>query len=218
MFLDTANLEEIEKNVKLGFFKGVTTNPTLLLKEKEERFQHIDNVLERDVDLVFVQVIGDTIEEFYEDYDKICKINPSKNVGIKVPMNTIGMQFVKEIKAKSPERSILGTAIYSADQGILSSLVGCDYIAPYVNRMSNNNLDPYASISQMRQFIDDRSLKTKIMAASFKNTNQVIDALMAGAHTATIPADLVEKMVNKELAVNAINVFNEHGRELQKNQ
>src|SRR5699024_1762281 len=122
-----------------------------------------------------------------------------------------GIQFVKEIKAKNPGVQILGTAIYSADQGILASLIGCDYIAPYVNRMSNNNLDPYAAIAQIRQFIDERGLKTEIIAASFKNSNQVVDALIAGSHTATIAADVVDAMIEKELATNAINVFNEHG-------
>ncbi len=216
MFLDTGNIEEIERGIKLGIFKGVTTNPTLLLREKEERFQHIYKILEKDVDLVFIQLIGDSKQELYEDYKKIQGIKTHKKIGIKVPMNLDGLEFIKELKKECPEQIILGTAIYSADQGILASLAGCDYIAPYVNRMLNNGLDPYHAISQVRKFIDERSLDTKIMGASFKNSNQVVDTLMAGAHTATISMDVVQKMINKELAINAIKVFNDHGKELDQ--
>lgn len=216
MFLDTANIDEINENLPLGIFKGVTTNPTLLLKEKKERFSHIDTILASEVELLFVQVIGETVEELMGDYVEIRNIQTDKKIIIKVPMNTTGLEFVKIIKQKYPEQLVLGTAIYSSDQGILSAVVGCDYLAPYVNRMSNNNLDPYTSIAQMRNFIDDRQLPTKIMAASFKNANQVVDSLTAGAHTATIPAEIVNQMMNKELALNAIRVFNSHGQELNK--
>lgn len=216
MFLDTASIDEINEKLPLGIFKGVTTNPTLLLKERKERFSHIDTILVSDVELLFVQVIGETVEELYKDYTDIQNIQTEKKIAIKVSMNTIGLEFVKIIKQKYPEQLVLGTAIYSSDQGILSSVVGCDYLAPYVNRMSNNNLDPYTSIAQMRNFIDDRQLPTKIMAASFKNANQVVDSLTAGAHTATIPAEIVDQMMNKELALNAIKVFNDHGKELNQ--
>lgn len=216
MFLDTANIDEINDNLLLGIFKGVTTNPTLLLKEKKERFSQINNILATDVEVLFVQVIGETVEELIEDYNKIRNIQMDKKIVIKVPMNTIGLEFVKNIKQLYPKQLVLGTAIYSSDQGILATVVGCDYLAPYVNRMSNNNLDPYTSIAQMRKFIDNRQLPTKIMAASFKNANQVVDSLIAGAHTATIPAEIVDQMMNKELALNAIRVFNNHGQELNK--
>lgn len=216
MFLDTANINEINEKLPLGIFKGVTTNPTLLLKEKKERFRHIDTILTSEVELLFVQVLGETVEELYKDYTDIRNIQTEKKIAIKVSMNTTGLEFVKTIKEQYPEQLILGTAIYSSDQGILSAVVGCDYLAPYVNRMSNNNLDPYTSIAQMRNFIDDRQLPTKIMAASFKNANQVVDSLTAGAHTATIPAEIVDQMMNKELALNAIKVFNDHGKELSE--
>lgn len=216
MFLDTASIDEINEKLPLGIFKGVTTNPTLLLKENKERFSHINTLLASDIELLFVQVVGETIEELKKDYITIRNIETYKKIIIKVPMNTTGLEFVKITKQSYPEQLILGTAIYSSDQGILSAIAGCDYLAPYVNRMSNNNLDPYRSITQMRKFIDDRQLTTKIMAASFKNANQVVDSLTAGAHTATIPAEIIDQMMNKELALNAIKVFNGHGQELNK--
>lgn len=216
MFLDTASIDKINEKLPLGIFKGVTTNPTLLLKENKERFSYINTILASDVELLFVQVIGETVEELKRDYTKIRNIQTDKKIAIKISMDTVGLEFVKIIKQQYPDQLVLGTAIYSSDQGILAAVVGCDYLAPYVNRMSNNNLDPYTSIAQMRNFIDDRQLTTKIMAASFKNANQVVDSLTAGAHTATIPAEIIDQMMNKELALNAIKVFNGHGQELNK--
>ncbi|MCI3028787.1 transaldolase [Desemzia sp. C1] len=217
MFLDTVNINEINKQMKLGILKGVTSNPTLLFKEKRERFTQIKEMLSTQAPLVFVQVVGETVEEATKDYQKIMSISTDKKIGIKVSLNSIGLMFIKEVKQENPEQILLGTAVYSADQGILGALAGCDYVAPYVNRMSNNNIDPFQSIHQIRMFIDDRNLETKIMGASFKNTNQVLKALMAGAHTATIPTDILEQMINKELAVDAIKTFNHHHYELQNN-
>lgn len=216
MFLDTANIEQINNCLKTGVFKGVTTNPTILLKEKTDRFEQIKRILDTDVELLFVQIIGDTVDELYADYQKLNDIKTEKKIGYKVPMDFKGLEVVKKIKKHNPKAILLGTAIYSADQGILSALAGCDYVAPYVNRMSNNNIDPYEVISIMRSFYDDRDLDCKIIAASFKNTNQILDALKSGAHTCTIPEDLFLQMINKDLALNAIKVFNNDGRNLDK--
>lgn len=216
MFLDTANINDINKYIKTGVLKGVTTNPTILLKENINRFQQIENILGTNTELLFVQLIGDTIEELYEDYESFKNIKGYKKIAYKVPINLIGLEVVNKIKYDNPETIVLGTAIYSADQAILAALAGCDYVAPYVNRMSNNSINPFDEISKMRSFYEDRGLDCKILAASFKNTNQILNALEAGAHTCTIPADLFKQMANKDLALNAIEVFNKEGRELEE--
>ncbi|APC38840.1 transaldolase family protein [Clostridium estertheticum] len=216
MFLDTANINDINECMKTGVLKGITTNPTILLKENVNRFKQIENILGTNTELLFVQLIGDTIEELYDDYEKLNNIKGCKKIAYKVPINLIGLEVVNKIKSNNPKTIVLGTAIYSADQGILAALAGCDYVAPYVNRMSNNNINPFDAISKMRLFYDDRELECKILAASFKNTNQILDALEAGAHTCTIPTDLFKQMVNKELALNAIKVFNHDGQKLDE--
>jgi len=214
MYLDTANIKDIKQYTNYGIIKGVTTNPTLLLKEGKERISHLKNIEETNNGMVFVQIVGDTFKELWEDYIKINDLIPDNNFGLKVPLNFPGLAFIKKIKEEETDRKVLGTAIYSADQGIIGAISGCDYLAPYVNRMSNNNLDPYRVIKQIKMFIDQRNLKTEIMGASFKNTNQIISSLMAGAHTATIPPNILNQMVNKELATNGIEIFNKHGKEL----
>lgn len=217
MYLDTANLSEIEQALKTGVIAGVTTNPTILKKEGKPRFQQIDEIMQLKPEILFVQILGDTVQELLEDFKTVNDYSESKGypIGIKVPMSYIGLEVVRQIKHMRPCIQILGTAIYSADQVILSALAGCDYVAPYVNRMQNNGIDPFSEIRKMRQFIDGRGLKTQILAASFKNTAQITDALIHGAHTCTIPMELLRQMMDKQLAVSAIEVFNEDGKQLQ---
>ena len=88
-------------------------------------------------------------------------------------------------------------------------------IARYAfTEMLNNAIDPFKAIRSMRTFIDARGYKTKIMAASFKNSQQVIDSLESGAHTATIPPDVLNNMMNKDLALQALQVFEADGQAL----
>ncbi len=217
MYLDTANPQEIADALKTGVIAGITTNPTILKKEGMPRFEQIDAIMALNPPILFVQIIGDSTEELFEDFLKIdayAKKNDYR-LGVKVPMSYMGLECVKKIKEANPDMVVLGTAIYSADQVILSALAGCDLVAPYVNRMYNNAIDPMAEISKMKAFIVDRGLDTEILAASFKNTGQVTEALISGADTCTIPYDLFKQMIDKELAVSAIKVFNEHGREIE---
>lgn len=216
MFLDTANIKEIKSALKTGVFKGVTTNPSILLKENIQREEKIKSILALDVKQVYVQCIGETLEERLADCKTILALDTQNRIGLKIPMDMIGLEVVKVLRKKQVSCQVLGTAIYSADQGILAALAGCDSVAPYINRMTNYDMDPYKAISIMRDFIDERDLNCEIIGASFKNTNQVIQTLVSGAHTVTIPYSIFEKMINKELATAAIETFNRHGEALEE--
>lgn len=137
-------------------------------------------------------------------------------MGVKVPTTTDGLAVISKIKKEYPEVKVLATAIYSADQGILATIAGADLLAPYVNRMENNNVDPMDAISKMRVFIDDRNASTEILAASFKNTSQVVNALTSGSHTATIPYELLVQMTDKDVVTQAVEVFYQDGINLEK--
>ena len=215
MFIDTANLAQIKEGFSLGVLKGVTTNPSILLKEGKKREQIIEEILTISEGIVFVQAAGSNYEEMLADCEEILALNHER-IGLKIPANIDGFKVIKELKSRDNAPIILATAIFSADQGILCGLAGCDYIAPYVNRMENNNIDPYEVVRKTRKIYDDRGITTQILAASFKNTNQVVDIFAAGAHTATIPYDILHQMATKELAAASIKGFNHDWDELQR--
>lgn len=200
--------------MKTGIIKGVTTNPSILKKVGKHRDEQIFDIVGLGIDNLYVQVVGDTVEERFTDYMVIKNAgkNAGINIGIKIPLDMKGMEVISRIKGSDKETSILGTAIYSAEQGILGAIAGCDYLAPYVNRMQNNSIDPYNEISKIRAVIDDRNLNTQILAAGFKNAGQVVEAMLAGAHTCTIPYDVLVNMLNRDVVTKAIQVFNEDGK------
>lgn len=210
MFLDTGNLEEIKKALQFSFFEGVTTNPTILLKENQPRKTHIANIPAK---LVFVQAAGLTEAEIWEDVARIQAIEPAKGttIGLKIPAHEAGIKVIVKVRAEFPEAIILATAIFSSEQGYIAALSGADYLAPYYNRMEVSGLDAAKTIEELRSVLDLQGLEdVKIMGASFKNSRQIMQALASGADTVTISYDLFLQMMNKPLALESIEKFNEH--------
>ena len=94
---------------------------------------------------------------------------------------------------------------------ILAGIAGCAYVAPYVNRMENNGIDPYTVIATSRRYYDNHAIDCRIVGASFKNTRQILHALDAGAHTCTLSPELLRQMLENAVANAAIRVFNADG-------
>ncbi|EKP3801733.1 transaldolase [Listeria monocytogenes] len=216
MFLDTGNLEEIKKALQFPFFEGVTTNPTILLKENRPRKTHIGSIQAK---VVFVQAAGLTEEEIWEDVLRIQAIEPAEGtvIGLKIPAHEAGIKVIAKVRANFPNEIILATAIFSSEQGYIAALSGADYLAPYYNRMEVSGLDAAKTIEELRNVLDLQGLEdVKIMGASFKNSRQIMQALASGADTVTIGYDLFLQMMNKPLALESIEKFNEHHAALPK--
>ncbi|WP_338650619.1 transaldolase family protein [Listeria seeligeri] len=216
MFLDSGNLEEIKKALQFPFFEGVTTNPTILLKENQPRKTHIAQISAK---LVFVQAAGLTGAEIWDDVLRIQAIQPADGttIGLKIPAHEAGIKVMTKVRAKFPDAIILATAIFSSEQGYIASLAGADYLAPYYNRMEVSGLDAAKTIEELRYVLDLQGLQAvKIMGASFKNSRQIMQALASGADTVTIGYDLFLQMMNKPLALESIEKFNEHNDALPK--
>ncbi|AQP75981.1 transaldolase family protein [Listeria monocytogenes] len=216
MFLDTGNLEEIKKALQFPFFEGVTTNPTILLKENRPRKMHIGSIQAK---VVFVQAAGLTEEEIWEDVLRIQAIEPAEGtvIGLKIPAHEAGIKVIAKVRANFPNEIILATAIFSSEQGYIAALSGADYLAPYYNRMEVSGLDAAKTIEELRYVLDLQGLEdVKIMGASFKNSRQIMQALASGADTVTIGYDLFLQMMNKPLALESIEKFNEHHAALPK--
>ncbi|WP_342593798.1 transaldolase family protein [Listeria monocytogenes] len=216
MFLDTGNLEEIKKALQFPFFEGVTTNLTILLKENRPRKTHIGSIQAK---VVFVQAAGLTEEEIWEDVLRIQAIEPAEGtvIGLKIPAHEAGIKVIAKVRANFPNEIILATAIFSSEQGYIAALSGADYLAPYYNRMEVSGLDAAKTIEELRYVLDLQGLEdVKIMGASFKNSRQIMQALASGADTVTIGYDLFLQMMNKPLALESIEKFNEHHAALPK--
>lgn len=213
LFLDTANILEIKEAEDLGILTGVTTNPTILLKEKRDRKEIIVDILKNIKGIVFVQTVGDSFQEIMKDAEEILAYGEDR-IGIKIPVTKEGIKAINTLKGEGIK--ILATAVFSPQQALMAALAGADYIAPYINRMESNGIDSEKVIKDIRSLYDLQGVNTKILAASFKNVHQLTRTLMAGSHTATISSELFNSLFKSSLTENSVKKFNEDGKEIKK--
>lgn len=205
-FLDTASIDDITELCALFPITGVTTNPSILLKDKANFWPTLTNIRrligERQL---HVQVTGTSVGDIEREADAIVS-RLGHNTYIKIPVNMIGLQAISLLKDKG--YYVTGTAIYFASQAILAAQAGADYIAPYFNRMNNNGVDASATIKTVSKLLIRDKLPCKILGASFKNTNQLVEALESGAQAVTASPELMRSMVTNPLIEHAILNFN----------
>lgn len=203
--LDTANVEEIKKYCEFYEITGVTTNPTILAREKKPFFPLFEEIkgIIGDKQL-HVQVTGNTWEDMIKEAECIIE-KIGKDTYVKVPANEQGIKAMKELKKEGIR--VTATAIYSAQQAMLAAVAGADYVAPYFNRMNNLNVDSKQVIADIAYLYELHNKDTKILAASFKNTQQIMDSLMAGAHAVTVSGELLSDMLTNPLIYGAVDGF-----------
>lgn len=207
LMLDTANLEDIQEAFSDWPVVGVTSNPSILKKEGQidiyERLAAIKSICGNKRSL-HVQVVSDTRAGIVAEAHHILK-RLGSDVYIKIPVSSEGLPAIKELAAEGV--NITATAIYSALQGILAILAGAKYIAVYYNRMENNCTDPNAVIREIRNFIDKSGSDAMILAASFKNVSQVMEAYTNGAQSATVDPTVIRLGIGMASINDAVKVF-----------
>ena len=193
LLLDTANLEAIKKYNDYYEIVGVTTNPTILCKEKQPFFKMYEQILDiiGEEKQLHIQVTGQTCEEMMKEAETITS-RFGKGIYVKVPVIEEGVKAMKLLHKDGYK--LTATAVLTPQQAFLAGSVGADYVAPYVNRMANLNFDPYDTIERIRTVYELQDIDTKILGASFKNTQQIMKAYESGAHAVTIPAEFLTQM------------------------
>ena len=151
-----------------------------------------------------IQVVSQNYDGMLKDAMTILR-KVDNQVYIKVPTTETGLKVMKELKRQGV--NVTATAIYSKMQAYLAMNVGADYLAPYYNRMQNNNIDPNEVISKIANLINLSSSNSKILAASFKNVSQVTDAFESGAQAATMGVDIIETALNLPSIQKAVDDF-----------
>ncbi len=210
--LDTANVEEIRKAYESYTIDGVTTNPTIISKEKSDYATLLRQIRE---------VIGKDgmfhIQTTQIDTDGIIKeaialreyING--NFYIKIPTIEPGIKAMQVLKKMGFQ--ITATAIFTQQQALIAARSGADYLAPYVNRLDNISSDGVSVVADITNLIKIYNLNTKVLAASFKNVEQVHKISLVGAHAVTIQPELLSSLIYHPLTDSAIIDFSRDWRE-----
>lgn len=195
LLLDTANLETIRKYHDYYCVTGVTTNPTILSRENGpffETYEAIRNIIGAQKQL-HIQVTARNCEEMLKEAEVITE-RLGKDVYIKVSVVEEGVKAMKLLKEGG--FNVTATAVVSVQQAFLAGSVGADYVAPYINRMANLNIDPYEAVARIRNLFDKQNISTKILGASFKNTQQIVATYESGAEAVTVAPELLTTMCN----------------------
>lgn len=206
LLIDDAHIENIRYLYEYYPIDGVTTNPTILSKCRKEPYsalQEIRDFIGKDGEL-HVQAVSRTAEEMVEEAHKITAVL-GRNTYVKIPSVKEGFKAMKQLKNEGFH--FTATAIYSPAQAFLAAKCGADYVAPYVNRIDNLGYDGVGTVKEIQDMLAANRFKTGILAASFKNTRQIISLVSYGISAATISPDVFKAMDNNKSVDSAVETF-----------
>jgi fructose-6-phosphate aldolase 2 len=205
LLIDDANIAKIKKLYDLYPIDGVTTNPSILAKSGRNPYEVLKEIREFiGDDELHAQVLSLKAEDMIEEAHKMAEIL-GKNTFIKVPSIPEGF---KAMKALSKEGfKITATAIYTPMQAYLAAKSGADYAAPYVNRIDNLGANGIETTKTIQNIFENNGFKTQILAASFKNSNQVQELCAYGVGAATVAPDVIEGLVKNACVDSAVEAF-----------
>ncbi len=202
-FLDTANVDEIKRVNDLGLCDGVTTNPSLINKEGRD-FKEVVSEISQIVDgPVSAEVTCYDYEGMVEQARDLAKW--SDNIVVKIPMTEDGLKAIHTLSKEGIKTNC--TLIFSLSQGIMAMKAGATYISPFMGRIDDMGENGAELVSSLRDVIDIYGYESEIIAASIRHINHLEEAALAGAHIATIPGSLFEKLWTHPLTTAGIDAF-----------
>lgn len=203
-FVDTANIADIKEAHELGILAGVTTNPSLVAKEKDvsfhDRLREITDVVSGSVS---AEVISLKAEEMIEEGKELAAIAP--NITVKIPMTTDGLKAVKALTDLGIKTNV--TLIFSANQALLAARVGATYVSPFLGRLDDIGQNGLDLISEVKTIFDVHGLDTQIIAASIRHPQHVTEAALRGAHIGTMPLKVIKQLTKHPLTDAGIEQF-----------
>ncbi|MCQ9216444.1 fructose-6-phosphate aldolase [Streptococcus gallolyticus] len=202
-FLDTADVSAIKTINELGVVDGVTTNPTIISREGRDFETVIKEICQIVDGPVSAEVTGVTAEEMITEARDIAKW--ADNIVVKIPMTMEGLKAVNVLSKENIKTNV--TLIFTVSQGLMAIKAGATFISPFVGRLEDIGTDAYQLISDLREIIDFYGFETEIIAASIRNTVHVENVAKRGAHIATIPDTVFDKMTKHPLTDNGLKQF-----------
>lgn len=202
-FIDTANIDEIKEANDLGVVCGVTTNPSLIVKEGRD-FTEVVNEITTIVDgPISAEVLSMDHKQMIEEAEKLAAIHD--NIVIKIPMCAEGLKAVKDLSEKGIRTNV--TLIFSASQALLAARAGASYVSPFVGRLDDISFDGLRLIEEITEIFEASYIPTEIIVASVRNPLHVVEAAKMGADIATVPYKVIMQMINHPLTDRGIEAF-----------
>ncbi|WP_428326362.1 fructose-6-phosphate aldolase [Nitrosopumilus sp.] len=196
IFLDTANLESIKKFNDMGLLDGITTNPSLMSKEKgnpKDAMEEITKIIKGDVSL---EVVSTEFSGMIEEGKRLREYGD--NVVVKVPMTPDGLKACKSLSSEGIPVNV--TLVFSPNQALLAAKSGAKYVSPFIGRLDDIGQDGMNLIQDIKDiFKNYPHLKTEILVASVRHPMHVVEAAKIGADVVTLPPGVLDKMLQHPL-------------------
>jgi transaldolase len=202
-FIDTANIEEIKEGLALGMVDGVTTNPSLIAKEKKDFDAVIKDVLKIVKGPVSLEVLSNDAKGMLSEGRKLARLG--KNVVIKVPISTEGLKATRMFADAGI--NVNQTLIFSPLQALMAAKAGARYVSPFVGRLDDIASDGMELVDQIVTIFENYCYETEVIVASIRHPRHVLDAALMGADIATIPFKVIAQLVKHPLTDKGIETF-----------
>jgi transaldolase len=213
-FIDTANLDEIKEAASIGILDGVTTNPSLLAKEKGKGdFRTIIKKICEVVDgPVSAEVVALDAEGMVKEAEELSKLH--KNVVVKIPMCQEGLKAIKILSSKGIRTNC--TLIFSPIQALLAAKAGASFVSPFVGRLDDASHVGMDLVEDIVSIFENYEVATEVIVASIRNPLHVVEAATMGADVATIPFKVIGQLIKHPLTDIGIKKFLEDWKKVDK--
>jgi len=191
LYLDTASLASIRKFNQMGILDGVTTNPTLVAKEEGEFEQLIIEICKEVRGPVSAEVVSTGYDGMLAEAKVLSKLSP--NVVVKIPMIPEGLRAAKTVSSLGIPVNM--TLIFSANQGLLAAKAGASYVSPFIGRLDDIGQRGMDVVEDLVTIFRNYSIRSEVLVGSIRHPQHVLEAARAGANIATMPPDVLEKMM-----------------------
>ena len=203
VFLDSANLKEIDEAVSWGAIDGVTTNPSLVAKEQCEFVPRLLEICRRVDGPVSMETISREAEGMVSEGRLYAKLHP--NIVVKCPLTKDGLKATRQLSRDGIRVNV--TLCFSANQAMLAAKAGAYFVSPFVGRLDDISQDGLQLLRDIKTIFTNYKFSTQILAASLRHPVHVLEAARIGADIATLPFSVLETLVKHPLTDAGLDRF-----------
>ncbi len=195
LYIDTANLDEIRQAHEMGVLDGVTTNPTLISREKTSYAQRLQEICEIVEGPVSAEVLATDTAGMLKEAKEHAAIAP--NIVVKLPCTTEGLKACKTLSEQGVRVNM--TLCFQPLQAWLVAKAGAYLVSPFMGRLDDIAEEGIDLIQKIRAIYDNYGYETKILAASLRHSKHLVDCALAGADVATVPFKVIASSMQHPL-------------------
>ena len=202
-FIDTADIALIRKYYSLGVVDGVTTNPSLIAKCGRRFEDVVKEITEVVKGPISVEACSTNADDLVAEAKKLAAYGG--HIVVKIPMTAEGLKAVRVLSKLGIKTNV--TLVFSANQALLAAKAGATYVSIFVGRLDDRGHEGMEVIGEVMQILNNYDLPSKLIVASIRHPRHVAQSAMLGAHVATIPPDIIEKMLTHPLTDEGLRIF-----------